>query len=159
MRYYDLVQDKKLKKAAEVLGFHQIFSHDDLRTVSSDRYQEILKNVRKGTVIIDPLNERKTLLDPVLAKKIAHKNAGVALTLQSVAEREGLRRAGWIHSMILTVRICKKYGAEVIIVSNAPGPAGLKNPRMLEAFGHTLGLTRPQAKWACSHAWEKVLKG
>ncbi|GEM_PF-6030204 len=156
MNYYDLVEDKNMAKHASLLGYDRIISINEVNAIVNPEYTEAIKN--PGSLLIDPLNERKTLVDPALAKKMAEKNGVVMISLKGIASREGMKRAGWIHSIILTLRICKKYNVEVVIGSFASGPEGLKTPRMLEAVGQSLGLTKPQARWACTNAWKKVFR-
>ena len=105
---------------------------------------------KKGVnVLLDPIGLRSEF-DTAVGQIAKDNGVFIGIFLRNIIEAKHAQRPRLLSNLSSMVRICKKIGNDMIIVSGARDIYGMRAPEDLASIGPLVGLTRAQSLWAIS---------
>jgi RNase P/RNase MRP subunit p30 len=170
--YYDIVFDAKCVESGKKLGFKRVLCSEINYCERSIKLVKGKFNVAKGGsletnreavrkpvhVLLDPVDVTRRFFDTAVAQIAKDNGVAIGISLASLLAVRGPNRARLLRNVIYMLKICRKLRNDVIIVSGASDPLGMRYPQDLASIGSLLGLDRPQSEWAVSQAPAAVIE-
>lgn len=129
----------------------------DLRDYVESWDVDVVLDPHKGSDR-DPLYQRDSGIDHVMAKFMAERNMFLALSLDTVISSEGLQRAQAIAKNRQNVRLARKYGVKILLSSGAISSETLRTPLDLMSLGWLFGLTLKESREALSENTGRLIQ-
>jgi len=109
-------------------------------------------------ILVHPeLKRRDSGLNDIMIKLAKKNNVAIEINFREILQSSKNTRSLIMRNIAQNVRICKKYKTSVIICSGAVSHWQLKDPKILIAMGHLLGLELEQSKKSLSEIPENII--
>ena len=110
-------------------------------------------------ILVHPeLKRRDSGLNHVMIKLAKKNNVAIEINFREILQSSKNTRSLIMHNITQNVKLCKKYKTPLIICSGAVSHWQLKDPKILIAMGHLLGLELEEAKKSLSEVPENIIK-
>ncbi|MFC1728445.1 RNase P subunit p30 family protein [Nanoarchaeota archaeon] len=138
----------KLQKTTKIKLYSSeriIESSDSDRSVIERKKAEIICDFEKGATR-DSMHHRHSGLNQVLCKLMFANKISIGFSFETILNSTGMLRSQILGRMRQNVRFCRKYKVNMKIASFAMNPYEMRDPKDLQAFGVSIGMTAQEAK-------------
>ena len=109
--------------------------------------------------MVHPELERKDPgLNHVMVKLAKENNVAIEINFREILQSSKNTRSLIMRNIAENVKLCKKYKTPLIVCSGAVSHWQLKDPKVLIAMSHLLGLELNEAKKSLSEVPENIIR-
>ncbi|NYZ79741.1 hypothetical protein H0N95_00650 [Candidatus Micrarchaeota archaeon] len=157
MKKTDIIQNEKLSPLAKENGFDEFILASKLSIKKGGTLEANRKIVNSKTrILLDPVSAEDRAFDTAVSQIAKDNDIAIAFSVKSVVESRGLDQIRLLRNIRFAVDICLKMRNNIIIITNAADEYELRDALSLQAFGELIGLSKTQAFWAMTNAYDGI---